>query len=59
MGEIKKRVVVIDVEGQDTMAIHPVMYVALSYDHRIIDGVLGNSFLFRVREILERAEFEV
>jgi pyruvate/2-oxoglutarate dehydrogenase complex dihydrolipoamide acyltransferase (E2) component len=59
MGEIKKRVVVVEVDGQDTMVVHPVMYVALSYDHRIIDGVLGNSFLYRVREILEKAEFEV
>jgi 2-oxoglutarate dehydrogenase E2 component (dihydrolipoamide succinyltransferase) len=59
MGEIQKRVVVIDVEGQDTMAIHPVMYLALSYDHRIVDGVLGNSFLYRVAEILEKGEFEV
>jgi 2-oxoglutarate dehydrogenase E2 component (dihydrolipoamide succinyltransferase) len=59
MGEIQKRVVVVDVEGQDTMAIHPIMYVALSYDHRIIDGVLGNSFLYRVTEILEKGEFEV
>jgi len=59
MGEIKKRVVVVEVEGQDSMVVHPVMYVALSYDHRIIDGVLGNSFLYRVREILEKAEFEV
>jgi pyruvate/2-oxoglutarate dehydrogenase complex dihydrolipoamide acyltransferase (E2) component len=41
------------------MAIHPVMYLALSYDHRIIDGVLGNSFLYRVVEILEKGEFEV
>ena len=59
MGEIQKRVVVVDVEGQDTMAVHPVMYLALSYDHRIIDGVLANSFLYRVAEILEKAEFEV
>jgi 2-oxoglutarate dehydrogenase E2 component (dihydrolipoamide succinyltransferase) len=59
MGEIKKRVVVVEVDGQDTMVVHPVMYVALSYDHRIIDGVLGNSFLYRVREILEKADFEV
>ena len=59
MGEIKKRVVVVEVDGQDTMVVHPVMYVALSYDHRIIDGVLGNSFLYRVREILEKAEFEI
>jgi 2-oxoglutarate dehydrogenase E2 component (dihydrolipoamide succinyltransferase) len=59
MGEIKKRVVVVEVDGQDTMVIHPVMYIALSYDHRIIDCVLGNSFLYRVREILEKADFEV
>jgi len=59
MGEIQKRVVVVEVEGQDTMAIHPVMFLALSYDHRIIDGVLGNGFLYRVTEILEKGDFEV
>jgi 2-oxoglutarate dehydrogenase E2 component (dihydrolipoamide succinyltransferase) len=59
MGEIQKRVVVVDVAGQDTIAIHPVMYMALSYDHRIIDGVLGNAFLYRVTEILEQGDFEV
>jgi 2-oxoglutarate dehydrogenase E2 component (dihydrolipoamide succinyltransferase) len=59
MGEIQKRVVVVEVDGQDTMAIHPVMYLALSYDHRIVDGVLGNSFLYRVVEILEKGDFEV
>jgi len=59
MGEIQKRVVVIDVEGQDTMAIHPVMFLALSYDHRVIDGVLANSFLYRVTEILEKGDFEL
>jgi 2-oxoglutarate dehydrogenase E2 component (dihydrolipoamide succinyltransferase) len=35
------------------------MFLSLSYDHRVIDGVLGNSFLFRVRELLERAQFDV
>jgi 2-oxoglutarate dehydrogenase E2 component (dihydrolipoamide succinyltransferase) len=60
MGEIKKRVVVVDgPEGEDQMVIHPVMYMALSYDHRIVDGVSANSFLWRVREILEKAEFEL
>jgi 2-oxoglutarate dehydrogenase E2 component (dihydrolipoamide succinyltransferase) len=59
MGEIQKRVVVVEVEGQDTLAIHPVMFLALSYDHRVIDGVLGNSFLYRVTEILEKGDFEV
>jgi len=59
MGEIKKRPVVVTRDGEDSIAIHPVMYVALSYDHRIIDGVLANTFLWRVADILTRAEFEV
>jgi 2-oxoglutarate dehydrogenase E2 component (dihydrolipoamide succinyltransferase) len=59
MGEIKKRVVVVTKDGEDAMAIHPVMFLALSYDHRIIDGVLANSFLWRVADILTRGEFEV
>ena len=59
MGEIQKRVVVIDVNGEDGMAIHPVMYAALSYDHRVVDGALANAFLWRISEILEKGEFEV
>lgn len=59
MGEIKKRAVVVTRDGEDSIAIHPVMFMALSYDHRIIDGVLANSFLWRVADVLARAEFEV
>lgn len=59
MGEIKKRVVVIEQDGADVMAIHPVMYMALSYDHRIVDGVEANSFLYRIHELLEAGDFDV
>jgi 2-oxoglutarate dehydrogenase E2 component (dihydrolipoamide succinyltransferase) len=60
MGEIQKRVVVVESpDGEDHMAIHPVMFVALSYDHRVVDGVAANSFLWRVTELLEKAEFDV
>jgi 2-oxoglutarate dehydrogenase E2 component (dihydrolipoamide succinyltransferase) len=60
MGEIQKRVVVIESPGgEDAMAIHPIMYMALSYDHRVVDGVAANAFLWRVTELLEKAEFEV
>jgi 2-oxoglutarate dehydrogenase E2 component (dihydrolipoamide succinyltransferase) len=59
MGEIKKRPVVVTHGEEDVIAIHPVMYMALSYDHRIVDGVAANSFLWRVADILTRAEFEV
>jgi 2-oxoglutarate dehydrogenase E2 component (dihydrolipoamide succinyltransferase) len=60
MGEVQKRAVVVEsAEGEDHLAIHPVMYMALSYDHRVVDGVAANGFLWRVTEILEKAEFEV
>jgi 2-oxoglutarate dehydrogenase E2 component (dihydrolipoamide succinyltransferase) len=60
IGEIQKRVVVVESpDGADNIAIHPVMYMALSYDHRVVDGVAANGFLWRVTEILEKAEFEV
>jgi 2-oxoglutarate dehydrogenase E2 component (dihydrolipoamide succinyltransferase) len=58
-GEIKKRVVVIEHEDEDLMAIHSVMHVALSYDHRIVDGVAANTFLWRIREILEEGDFSI
>jgi 2-oxoglutarate dehydrogenase E2 component (dihydrolipoamide succinyltransferase) len=35
------------------------MFLALSYDHRIIDGVTGNGFLYRAARYLEAAEFEL
>ena len=60
MGEIQKRVVVVESPaGEDQIAIHPVMYMALSYDHRVVDGVAANAFLWRVTEILEKADFDV
>ncbi len=59
MGEVKKRPVVIESEGEDHLAVRPMMYLALSYDHRVIDGVTGNSFLYRVARYLEAGEFEL
>jgi 2-oxoglutarate dehydrogenase E2 component (dihydrolipoamide succinyltransferase) len=58
-GEIKKRVVVVEHDDEDLMAIHPVMHMALSYDHRIVDGVAANTFLWRIREILEEGDFSI
>ncbi|HEY9159070.1 dihydrolipoamide acetyltransferase family protein [Candidatus Binatus sp.] len=59
MGEVKKRPVVVEVDGADAIAIRTMMYLALSYDHRVIDGVLGNRFLYRAARILEEADFEL
>ena len=49
MHTIQQRPVVIDTE----IVIRPMMYVALSYDHRIIDGQQSVSFLVRVKELIE------
>ncbi|WP_121357393.1 2-oxoglutarate dehydrogenase complex dihydrolipoyllysine-residue succinyltransferase [Flavisolibacter nicotianae] len=52
MHKIQERPVVVD--GQ--VVVRPMMYVALSYDHRIIDGRESVSFLVRVKELLENPE---
>ncbi|PIZ31982.1 MAG: dihydrolipoyllysine-residue succinyltransferase [Alphaproteobacteria bacterium CG_4_10_14_0_8_um_filter_53_9] len=53
MHAIKDRVVVVEEGGVKTMAIRPMMYLALTYDHRIVDGREAVSFLVRVKETLE------
>ncbi len=57
LGQIVKRPVVIDADGEDSIVIRPMMYLCCAYDHRVIDGVAGNGFLYRVREILEAGDF--
>ena len=59
MGEIAKRPVVRSLEGEDAIVIRTMMYLALSYDHRAVDGAPANGFLYRIREILEACEFEI
>jgi 2-oxoglutarate dehydrogenase E2 component (dihydrolipoamide succinyltransferase) len=59
MGEIVKRPVVRSVGGDDAIVIRPIMHLALSYDHRAVDGAPANGFLHRVRELLEEAEFDL
>lgn len=53
VGAIKKRPVVIESEQGDSIAIRHMMYLSLSYDHRIIDGALGSTFLNAVAKELE------
>jgi 2-oxoglutarate dehydrogenase E2 component (dihydrolipoamide succinyltransferase) len=52
MHKIEKRPVVI----HDEIVIRPMMYVALSYDHRIVDGREAVSFLKRIKELIEEPE---
>ena len=53
MGEIAKRAVVRTLDGEDAIVIRTMMYLALSYDHRIIDGKEAVSFLVTIKNMLE------
>ena len=53
VGAIKKRAAVIETAEGDTIAIRHMMYLSLSYDHRIIDGSMGASFLSDVAKEME------
>ena len=59
VGEMVKRPVVRSLDGQDAIVVRPMMHLALSYDHRAVDGAPANSFLFGVRSLLEAAEFDL
>jgi 2-oxoglutarate dehydrogenase E2 component (dihydrolipoamide succinyltransferase) len=52
-GAIEKRPVVAEADGQDVIAIRHMMYLSMSYDHRIIDGAHGGAFLNRIKQLLE------
>ncbi len=54
VGTIKKRPMVLETPQGDVIAIRHMMYLSLSYDHRIVDGSLGASFLTEVANELER-----
>jgi len=52
MHKIEKRPIAVG----ETVVVHPMMYVALSYDHRIVDGEQAVTFLVRIKERLEDPE---
>ncbi len=53
----KRAVVVAGADGQDTIAIRSMVYLALSYDHRLVDGADASRFLVDVKTRLEEANF--
>ncbi len=54
LGIIKKRPEVITTEKGDEIAIRSMMYLSLSFDHRVVDGFLGGSFVRRVTDYFEQ-----
>jgi 2-oxoglutarate dehydrogenase E2 component (dihydrolipoamide succinyltransferase) len=54
VGAIKKKPAVIETKEGDMIAIRHMMFLSLSYDHRVVDGALGGSFVRRVADYLEK-----
>lgn len=54
VGAIKKKPAVLETEHGDVIAIRHLMFMSLSFDHRVVDGFLGGSFLRRVGDYLEQ-----
>ena len=52
-GAIRKKPAVMETEFGDVIAVRHMMFLSLSYDHRVVDGFLGGSFLSRVGHYLE------
>jgi len=54
LGAIRKKPAVIETPEGDTIGIRQMMFLSLSYDHRVVDGSLGGSFLRRIADYLEQ-----
>jgi len=54
LGAIKKRPVVIETPSGDAILVRHMMYLSMSYDHRIVDGAMGSSFLSAVAKAFEQ-----
>jgi len=53
VGSIRKEARVIDINGMDAIAIRKIGWLSLSFDHRIIDGIVADSFMQELKKILE------
>lgn len=59
-GGIHKRpVVVTGADGNDAIAVRSMMLMALSFDHRLVDGATADQFMARVKQVLETADFQL
>jgi 2-oxoglutarate dehydrogenase E2 component (dihydrolipoamide succinyltransferase) len=57
-GVVAKKAVVVNHDGADAIAVRSMVYLALSYDHRIVDGADAAGFLVAVKNRLESGDFE-
>jgi 2-oxoglutarate dehydrogenase E2 component (dihydrolipoamide succinyltransferase) len=56
---VKRPVVVTDREGRDSIAVRHMVYLSLTYDHRIVDGADAARYLVALKARLEAANFDI
>jgi 2-oxoglutarate dehydrogenase E2 component (dihydrolipoamide succinyltransferase) len=59
IGAVTKKPVVVENNGIESIAIKPMMYLSLSHDHRLVDGMLGGKFLKSVKDTLENIDTNI
>lgn len=59
VGAVTKKPVVVENNGIESIAIKPMMYLSLSHDHRLVDGMLGGKFLKSVKDTLENFDTNI
>ncbi len=57
VGGVKKRPVVVETKDGDFIAIRSMCYLALTFDHRLVDGATADQFMARIRQIIEAGQF--
>jgi pyruvate dehydrogenase E2 component (dihydrolipoamide acetyltransferase) len=57
IGGVKKRPVVVETKDGDFIAIRSMCWLALTFDHRLVDGAVADQFMARVRQIIESGQF--
>jgi len=57
VGGVKKRPVVVETKEGDFIAIRSMCYLALTFDHRLIDGAIADQFMARMKSLIEAAQF--
>jgi 2-oxoglutarate dehydrogenase E2 component (dihydrolipoamide succinyltransferase) len=59
VGAVTKKPVVVEINGNDAIVIKPMMYLSLSHDHRLVDGMLGGKFLQAIKQALENFDIKI
>ena len=58
VGAIRKKPAVVETPQGDTIGIRQMMFLSMSYDHRVVDGALGGSFIKKVADYLEQFDLK-